>query len=89
MQLIGNFGGKSMKNFKDLELSEKIKYLRKEKGLSQGSLSRITGVSVAEICRIESGERKNPSINLLNKLLTGLDVSKEVYLDVAGFESSK
>lgn len=78
-----------MKNFKDLELSEKIKYLRKEKGLSQGSLSRITGVSVAEICRIESGERKNPSINLLNKLLTGLDVSKEVYLDVAGFESSK
>jgi transcriptional regulator with XRE-family HTH domain len=78
-----------MKNFKDLELSEKIKYLRKEKGLSQGSLSRITGVSVAEICRIESGERKNPSINLLNKLLSGLDVSKEVYLDVAGFESSK
>ena len=70
-------------------LSEKIKYLRKEKGLSQGSLSRITGVSVAEICRIESGERKNPSINLLNKLLSGLDVSKEVYLDVAGFESSK
>ena len=78
-----------MKNFKDLELSEKIKYLRKEKGLSQGSLSRITGVSVAEICRIESGERKIPSINLLNKLLSGLDVSKEVYLDVAGFESSK
>ena len=75
-----------MKNFKDLELSEKIKYLRKEKGLSQGSLSRITGVSVAEICRIEKGERQNPSINLLNKLLSALEVDIDTYVKVTGFE---
>lgn len=76
-------------NFKNMDLSEKIKYLRKEKDLSQGALSRLSGVSVAEICRIESGERKNPSINLLNKLLEGLDVSNEVYLEVTGFNKNK
>lgn len=73
------------KDFNSLDLSEKIKYLRKEKNLSQGALSRLSGVSVAEICRIENGERKNPSINLLNKLLEGLNVSTEVYLEVTGF----
>ena len=77
------------KSFANMDLCEKIKYLRKEKDLSQGALSRISGVSVAEICRIESGERKNPSINLLNKLLEALDVSNEVYLSVAGFNNTK
>jgi transcriptional regulator with XRE-family HTH domain len=77
------------KSFANMDLCEKIKYLRKEKDLSQGALSRISGVSVAEICRIESGERKNPSINLLNKLLESLDVSNEVYLSVTGFNNTK
>ena len=72
-----------------MDLCEKIKYLRKEKDLSQGALSRISGVSVAEICRIESGERKNPSINLLNKLLESLEVSNEAYLSVTGFNNTK
>ena len=78
-----------VKKFTDMDLCEKIKSLRKEKDLSQGALSRLSGVSVAEICRIESGERKNPSINLLNKLLEGLDVSNEVYLEVTGFNKNK
>ena len=78
-----------VKNFTDMDLCEKNKYLRKEKDLSQGALSRISGVSVAEICRIESGERKNPSINLLNKLLESLEVSNEVYLSVTGFNNTK
>lgn len=77
------------KSFANMDLCEKIKYLRKEKDLSQGALSRISGVSVAEICRIESGERKNPSINLLNKLLESLEVSNEVYLSVTGFNNTK
>lgn len=71
--------------FEDLCLSEKIKILREEKGMTQGILSRRSGVSVAEICRIEKGERQNPSINLLNRLLKGLDVDTETYLKVTGF----
>ena len=69
-----------------LPLSEKVKVLREKRGLSQGALSRKSGVSVAEICRIEKGERQNPSITLLNKLLESLEVDKETYLIVTGFK---
>ena len=55
-----------MKCFREWDLSDKIKYLRLENGLSQGALSRLSNISVAEICRIECGERKNPSITSLN-----------------------
>ena len=75
------------KSFANMDLCEKIKYLRKEKDLSQGALSRISGVSVAEICRIESGERSNPSVGLLNKLMVALGVSPEIYIEVTGFVS--
>ena len=76
-------------NFELLTLGDKLKYLREKQGLSQGGLSKKSEVSVAEICRIESGERKNPSINLLNKLLESLEVSNEVYLSVTGFNNTK
>ena len=56
-------------NFKSMTLSEKIKYLREKKNMTQGCLAKESGVSVAEICRIEKGERQNPSVNLLNKIL--------------------
>ena len=74
--------------FRELPLSEKIKQLRNEKGLSQHALSKISNVSVAEICRIESGERNNPSVGLLNKLMMGLDVSTETYIEVTGFKKA-
>lgn len=72
--------------FEDKKFSEKIKELREAKGITQGELSRLSGVSVAEICRIEKGERQNPSINLLNKLLSALDVDIDTYVKVTGFE---
>lgn len=72
-------------DFNKLPLNEKIKYLRNERGMSQGQLSRVSGISVAEICRLEKGERQNPSVTLLNKLLKGLDVDVNTYLTVVGF----
>lgn len=72
--------------FENKKFSEKIKALRESKGITQGELSRLSGVSVAEICRIEKGERQNPSINLLNKLLSALDVDIDTYVKVTGFE---
>lgn len=77
-----------MKNFDEMNLSEKLKHLRESKGLTQGALSRIADVSVAEICRIEKGERQNPSINLLNKLLKALEVNNDIYLQVVRFSNS-
>ena len=70
----------------NLDLSEKIKILREDKNLSQGALAKLSGVSVAEICRIEKGERQNPSVNLLNKLLLALEVDSETYLQVTGYK---
>lgn len=78
-----------MKCFRELNLSDKIKYLRLANGLSLAALSRLSNISVAEICRIESGERKNPSIAIFNKLMKGLGVSSEVYIEVTGFISSR
>ena len=72
--------------FENKTFSEKIKELREAKGITQGELSRLSGVSVAEICRIEKGERQNPSINLLNKLLSALEVDINTYVKVTGFE---
>ena len=73
-------------NFSELTLGDKLKFLRETKGLSQGGLSKLSEVSVAEICRIEKGERQNPSINLLNKLLSALEVDEETYLKVTGYK---
>ena len=73
-------------NFKSMTLSEKIKYLREKKNMTQGCLAKESGVSVAEICRIEKGERQNPSVNLLNKILKTLEVDKETYIEVMGFQ---
>ena len=72
--------------FENKTFSEKIKELREAKVITQGELSRLSGVSVAEICRIEKGERQNPSINLLNKLLSALEVDIDTYVKVTGFE---
>lgn len=75
-----------IKSLSNLTMGEKIRLLREEKGLSQGSLAKKSEVSVAEICRIEKGERQNPSITLLNKLLIALDVDKKIYLNVVGYK---
>lgn len=72
--------------FESLSLGEKIKLLRENKGLSQGALAKKSEISVAEICRIEKGERQNPSVNLLNKLLLALEVDSETYLQVTGYK---
>lgn len=78
-----------LKELEKMELSEKIYFLRKEKGMTQGALAKNSGVSIAEICRIEKGERKNPSINLLNKILFALEVDSQTYLKVLGFKENR
>lgn len=71
--------------FSKMPLSAKIKYLRESKGMSQGSLARASGVSVAEICRIEKGERQNPSIFLINRICSSLEVDNNMFLEVVGY----
>lgn len=44
---------------------------RKEKGLTQKQLSELTGISQADISRIENGTR-NPSLEMIKRLVTGM-----------------
>lgn len=53
-----------------IELGLALKRLRQEKNMSIQELSRKTGISASYIVRIESGERRNPTFTLLEKLLT-------------------
>lgn len=62
-----------------MEIGEHIKSLRGKYGLSQSQLAELGQVSNAEISRIESGEWREPSANVLKAIAPYLGVS---YLDL-------
>jgi len=55
-------------------LSRVIKTLRQGKGLSQKELADQVGVTDAYITMLESGKRKNPSLDIQRKLAKALGV---------------
>lgn len=57
----------------DFDLSERIRYLRGLRNLSQIELARMSNVAQATIAQIESG-RKDPSVSTLRKVAAALDV---------------
>lgn len=66
---------KFKKEYDDLEpeydiINAMIK-VRKERGLTQKQLSELTGISQADISRIENGTR-NPSLEMIKRLATGM-----------------
>lgn len=63
-----------------MKLNEKIKKLRKEKGMSQADMASLTGVHKAHFSRIERG-RFQPSIDLLKKISKALDVTADYLLN--------
>ena len=50
---------------------------RKEQNITQKELSLRTGITQADISRIENGNR-NPSLNMLKKLAKGLGMTLRV-----------
>ncbi len=63
------------KEYDDLEpeydiINAMIK-VRKERGLTQKQLSELTGISQADISRIENGTR-NPSLEMIKRLAIGM-----------------
>ena len=53
-------------------LSERIKYMRQRREMTQAQLSKAAGVSQSTIAQIESGD-KDPSFSTLMKLSSALD----------------
>lgn len=67
-----------------MSLGEYIREKRKEKDMSQRDLAAASGISNAEISRIESGKRKEPSSSFLKELAKALNVPAKEILEVAG-----
>ena len=58
-----------------------LRDLRKAKQLTQCELAASVGVTQAYICALESGRRKNPSVNVVRKIAIVLDVKTANVLD--------
>lgn len=56
------------------KLSRVIKTLRDDKGWSQRKLAAETEVTDAYIAQLETGKRKNPSLDVLKRLARALRV---------------
>ncbi|MEO8884955.1 MAG: helix-turn-helix transcriptional regulator [Mucilaginibacter sp.] len=59
------------------KLGERIRDIRKEKGITQVQLAHVIGKDQQSIQRLEGGN-VNPSLYYLHQIATGLDVSLEV-----------
>lgn len=56
-----------------VQLGMRIRFLRKEKKMSQLDLSLESGVNKNYLCDLEKG-RRNPSVLVLEKIAVALDV---------------
>ena len=68
---------REVQQMKDMEINEKIRYFRKQRGLSQELLAERTGINQADISKLENGTR-NPSINLLKRLAEGMGMNLKI-----------
>lgn len=68
-----------------MDFGSYIKNLRDQNALSQRDLAEKSGVSNAEISRLETGERKKPSPMVLKALAPFLGASYEDLMQKAGY----
>lgn len=59
----------------------KIKNLRSSKGLNQGELAKMAGISQTYLCELECSRKSNPSFNVLVRLAKALSVPVSKLLD--------
>ena len=71
------------------DFPDRLKKIRKSKGLSQSGLAKKTGLMPAAVSHFETGERK-PSLENLVKLVDALSVSSDYLLgrDIARASSA-
>ncbi|MEK7534088.1 MAG: helix-turn-helix transcriptional regulator [Patescibacteria group bacterium] len=56
-------------------LGEKVKHLRKEKGLTQEKLAELANIDPKTIIEIENARRRNPTLKTLNKIAKALNTT--------------
>ena len=52
-----------------------VREVWEQKGMTLVKLSELSGVSVGYLCHLERGSRKNPSIEIMEKISKALDRS--------------
>ena len=57
------------------KFSTRLKELRKERGLTQEELSKLSGISFPTISRYENGQRDEPKLTILKTLANYFDVT--------------
>lgn len=55
--------------------NNKIKFIRKQKGMTLQMLANLSGISVGYLCHLEKGSRKNPSLGVMEKISKSLNKS--------------
>ena len=68
-----------------MDLGSYLTQARNERGYSQRELAEKCGISAAEICRVESGKRLNPSPSVLRAVADALAVSYPHLMQLAGY----
>ncbi len=63
-----------------MNIGDKIRKLREEKGITQTELARLSKLTSVAICNIENGKRPVPSSGTLQKLASALHVTTDYLL---------
>lgn len=53
----------------------RMKIIRREKGITLTEIANRTGISIGYLSHLEKGTRKNPSIEIMDKIAKVLDKS--------------
>jgi len=64
----------------NMKLQDKIKHLRKKKGISQQELADLASINISYVSRLENGHHE-PSIDLVRNFMKIFEVSADYLLD--------
>ncbi|WP_078392056.1 helix-turn-helix domain-containing protein [Shouchella patagoniensis] len=70
---------------KETSIGLYLKTIRKEKGFTIIQAAERSSVSTAQISRLETGERLNPTLETLMKLSNAYELELEEVLKVGGY----
>ena len=62
------------------EIGQKVKQLRKEKGITQKNLAKLSGISRVTLGKIEKGELGSVSVKILDIILSSLGYEFDINL---------
>ncbi|MGG1676886.1 helix-turn-helix domain-containing protein [Neobacillus sp. NRS-1170] len=67
------------------DFGDRLRRLRKEKGLTIRKLSELSGVAHSYLSQVETGKRGIPKVDTLEKIASGLNIPSVDLLMLAGY----